>query len=1002
MKRLLILGLTIFLASLAFPLEVASNISLLPDNALALPSDTLSSDESLSSTQGAVLYTDTIKVVKGGILSLSHRGIVQGSEKVIANGRFLKRDVDYLIDYTNGTLLLPGEVKATTLIISYLYDPNKQDQPAGGFPLQLALTGSNSTSLNLLTYFRPGTLGQNDAETWIAGSHFTSQLGSNASFKSLLFISRAASPSSYVAGLAKNGIALAPEQKGKAIANWLDLGLGKGKLSLFFQKIDKDFSAPQEIPDNINGDDVSFLKQEAGTEKIGIGYQGSNFNLSFVQQSVDPLTRDDQGAAKEKGITKQILSGQFKELLPNLSLNFSQTQIEDKKGKIEQLSWNLQGKNFSLAVKKQEVGRDFARFSNLTEGNAGQLAKEQGLTRQSIEGALSFSPKLQTFFSLNSIEDGKEGLRSSNLQLQGDIWQFSFFKSQSSEGFRRFADLSDPEKQRFANEWGISKSLLSGSLKLDSLLPGLTLSLTSRQLSDSAGGLDGKSIEIKMKDQPIFRFSTQKIDPSFTRFGDIAEPDKDRLAQERAAEKKDIFLALPFSKSLAFSTSITKIDSLDITRSDGMWGKSTLHTVNNLAWTGKDNIRTFFTWDSTKQDGDVRRTNDIYNLIVEKAFNNANLRVQRMQGVRTEGDKEFRSALTTINLGHSLKNNISYNLNFKRNELEDGNTIEEGNLNIAAPLLKGNAGTLSFSFKESAEQAFKSIVFIQPLASQSQFKGEVAKIRQGDQEGKKQEFSLTRTLLPGLTSDLAYGIQSLGNSSSSYRLFQTTYQPQGAPYKISYMLKDRSGGNNTDTQAIDITYPLKGKNLTLSMLKNPEGENSKPLHSKRVAIQFQGSPILSGQYILDTNYINGQLNKWYSLQFTPSEKFNLKLSLADNVPDPNQKLTRKLNWEIAFPLNDKLSFKGTNTYDFIEREKKGVYKTLFAISGKLSAYEMLDASLSLDYSSLAGDKLGGITYSFSYSRNISADNSFGLSGYYTDNFAGRDNVGMRLDLAHAF
>lgn len=1081
MKRLTIFCITLLIASLAFSLETASNEALSSGNVLALTNNALSSNDPLPSAQGAVLYTDTLNVVKGGILALSHKGLVEGSEKVVANGRFLKRNVDYIIDYANGTLLLSGEVRATTLIVSYLYDPNKQNQPSNGLPLQLALTGGSSTTLNLLTYFRPGSIGQNGAETWLAGSHLTTNLSPNATLKSLFFISRIATPTSYVAGLARSGVAPIPEQKGKAIANWLDLNLGKGKLSLFFQDIDKDFSAPQEMPNNLNGNDISFLKQEAGARKMGIGYQNSNLSLSFLRQTVDPQARGDQGVGKEKGLTKQILNGQFKlsdslsfsalwksatdgngegllkqielkgkdneflrlthqrissnfvrggslnepeagvwakevgisrdalelskKLLPDLLLNFSKTTIKDERGEIERIMWSLKGKNFSLAVKNQGVGSNFTRFGNLTEGDAGQLAKERGLARQTVEGTFNLSPKLQTSFSLASIKDasnGNEGWRGNNFQLKSDKWEIFLIKSQFTDGFRRFGDLTDPEKKMFANEWGIKKSLLQGNFKLDNLLPGLTLSLASRNLSDSQGGLENRSIELKLKDQPFFRFSTQRIDPTFTRFGDLAEQDKDRLAQERSAEKKDIFLALPITKNLAFSTSITKVDSLDTTRSDAMWGKSTLHSVNNLAWTGKDNLKAFLTWDATRQDGDKQRTNDIYNLIIEKAFKNANLKVQRMQGLRTEGDQEFRSALTILNLNHSLRNNASYSLNLTQNKLENGNKIEEGNLNINAPLLKGNAGSISYSFKQSAEQSFRSIALVQPLDSQSQFKGEIARLRQGDQEGKKEEFSLSRTFLPGLTGNLAYGIQSLGSNSSSYRLLQTTYQPQGAPYKMSFTIKDRSGGNNTTTRGIDITYPFQGKDLTLSMLKNPEDQNGNPIQAKRVAIQFQGSPVLSGQYILDTNYMNGKLNKQYSLQFTPSQKFNLKLSLLDNVPDPNQKLMRKLNWEIAFPINDKLSFKGTHNYDFIERENKGVYKTLFALSGKLSTFEMLDASLCLDYSSLAGDKVGGITYRFSYSRNVSADNSLAFSGYYTDNFKGKNDVGLRIDLTRAF
>jgi hypothetical protein len=1064
MKRFSFLILISFIASLAFSLEVP------------MPNKSLSLQNEAPKAQGALFYTDTLKVVKGGVLYLSHRGIVEGSEKVIANGRFLKRDVDYILDYANGTILLPGDIKSATLIVSYLYDPNKQNQSPSGLPLQLAFNGGSS-ALSLFTFFRPAVAGQDKMETWIVGSDLTSKLSSNATWRGLLFFSRTSPTNSYLAGTTRDSIAPVPSQKGRALANWLDYTLGKGRLTFFYQEIDKDFLA-QGIPDNLNGKDVAFLKQEAGAKKVGVGYQNSALSLSFTRQTVDPQTRGDQGVAREKGITKQIISGQMKlsdslslstvlktatdgkgegklrqielkganneflrltqqritsdfvrgkdlnepeagiwakeigvsrnvlelskNLLPNLTLNLSQTRIRDEAGGIEREKWSLKGKNFFLAVSNQEVGRDFARFGNLTEPDAGQLAKEKGLARKTVEGSFNFSPKLQTSFNIASLSDGKESGKNQSLQLNSDKWQISLYKSEFSEGFRRFGDLTDPEKQRFANEWGIEKTLLSGNFKLDNLLKGLNLSLSSRKIGDPQGSIDGKSIELKVKDQPIFRFATQTIDPSFTRFGDLAEADKGRLAQERSAEKKDIFLALPLSKSLAFSTSITKIESLDITRSDGMWGKSTTHSIHNLAFTGKDNLKAYLTLDSTKQESDVNRSNDIYNLIMEKAFTNANLKLQRMQGYRKEGDKEFQSDLTVLNLNQSLRRNVSYALNFTRNNLENGKRIDEGNLDINSPLLKGKAGSLSFSFKESVEQSFKRIALVQNLDSQSQLKAENIKMTQNGQDGRKQEFSLTRTFIPGLTGNLAYGIQSLGDKSTSYRLLQANYQPQGAPYKLGFTFKDRSGQNDKTTRGLDIVYPIDGKTFTLSMLRNPEDQNGNVLNTKRVSFKYQGSAVLSGEYTLDTNYMNGKMNKQYALQYTPSQKFNLKLSLLDNVPDPNQKLMRKLNWEIAFPLNDKLSFRGAHEYNFIERENKGIYKSLFAISGKLSAYEMLDTSVSLDYSSIAGDKVGGITYRLSYSRNINPENSLSLSGYYTDNFKGRNDVGLRLDLTRSF
>ncbi|MGC8844087.1 MAG: hypothetical protein ACP5QS_09120, partial [bacterium] len=116
MRHLILLCLLTLMVSLAFSLEVP-----MPNSSLAIQNEA-------PKAQGALFYTDTLNVIKGGVINLSHRGIVEGSEKVIANGRFLKRDVDYALDYANGTLLLPADIKSATLIVSYLYDPNKQNQ----------------------------------------------------------------------------------------------------------------------------------------------------------------------------------------------------------------------------------------------------------------------------------------------------------------------------------------------------------------------------------------------------------------------------------------------------------------------------------------------------------------------------------------------------------------------------------------------------------------------------------------------------------------------------------------------------------------------------------------------------------------------------------------------------------------------------------------------------------------------------------------------------------
>ncbi len=1063
MKKFLILLLIIGITSLIFPLEL-----------------NLQQEAPLPNAQGALFASDMIKGGKGFVY-LSHRGIIPGSEKVIASGRLLRRDVDYMMDYTNGMLLLPSDIGYGTILVSYLYDPNQQGAPNAGMPFLLSLKEGGSTSLSLLSYFRPtrGLQGEEEKDSWLLGTDITSKLGRNSSWRSLLLVSRSAPSARLVADNTKRGFVPPSPQKGKAFLHWGEFKLGAGKLSLFLQEADKDFAIPQGMTNNPNNVDLSSLV--GGTRKVGVGYQDQRMNIAYSRQSVDSQIRGNQPVAKEKGITKQFLTGQFKisesltlnalyknatdgkgygelkqielrsgeewlrlsrqnispsfvrggdlleqeagiwakevgvrrdlldlskKLSPNLSLNLSQLRIKDEKGTIERGSWSLKGKTFSLSFKEQQVGSEFVRFGNLTEGDAGQLAKEKGLTRKALEGALNLSPRLQTSFALKGMKDAQGEWKGKDIILKGDRWQISLMESRFSEGFRRFGDLTEEEKKRFANEWGISKSLIRGDFSLASLSPDLSLSLTSRNIKDKNGGIEGRTFELKAKDQPIFRFSEQRIDPTFTRFSDLGEGDKDNLLRERATKKNDLFLALPLlnnkDNNLLFSTSITKIASLNTQLSDAMWGRSTLNSQTNLVWTGKSNAKAILTWNAFRQDGDIQRKNDIYNLILEKASPNLQFKLQQMVGNRQEGEKNFNSSTTILNLAHSLSKNTRYTLDLVHKKLENSEHEDEGVLRLSSPFFKGYSTSLEISFKESANFDMRRIAFLQPLSEKSRLRGEVAQFEQNKTDGKKQEISFERDLVKGLTTAVAYGYNSMGNHSSSYRLLKLGYQPQGNPLKVDVSYKNRSGQNDVTTRSINFSYPVAGRQLSLSIVRNPENNEGKVVPAKQVKLQFVGSPKFSGEYMLDTNYTNGKLQKSYSILYNPSQKTMFKLSLLDNAPDVNQKLTRKLTWELALPINQKLSLKGSHSYDFIERENKGTTKTLLGISGKLSAFEDFGTSVSFDYTNIAGNKIGGVTYSVSYSRNLGANNSLGVSGYYRNSFNEKDDFGLRLDLSRAF
>ncbi len=466
-------------------------ISLIPMGARSQTPFSMDAEKAKAATSaiGGRTAIDLVRIEGSGFgIPLKNGGIITASEQIDLDGRTLKRGEDYSFDYASGTIYLmrtprPGQA----LRASYRFDPEKSKGLAGS----AFVNGINGFTFNLL----PGAslmLGLGMTERLADGTVTTSNLyGLHNSF------------SFGHGGL--NGLFVVGERKQVQAQSLYDFEDSKalmdtGKSQAMLQKlgtkalggeIEADY---QDIRQNFNGFQafqnagyekgfVDQLQKEKGLKRVGLGFKdigGAGLKLSqsyrqvsddtgsiewrslgiktgglqlnWTGQKVDPLFNrfkdiaeaDRDQLSKERGLDRQTIQGALS--LKGGKGSFDSLKVEDQDGKgIYRRSIGLDLNQFKFGFSDQIVDAGFSRFGNLREADAGQLAREAGLRRQSFNLAASPGKANSILFGSSVLRTDTGDYKAQDLHLQSNKWTLEQHLRGADKGLTALGSLADPE-----------------------------------------------------------------------------------------------------------------------------------------------------------------------------------------------------------------------------------------------------------------------------------------------------------------------------------------------------------------------------------------------------------------------------------------------------------------------------------------------------------------------------------------------------------------------------
>lgn len=416
---------------------------------------------------------DLVRVREGQFsIPLRYGHLIPQTDRVELDGRTLTRGREYTIDTVSGAVTLAVPAKdGATLRVSYQYDAGaKQSGVAGG-----VVNGSNGLQFQL-SPTTTGTIALGLVERGEDGSVSSSNVfGMQNAFSSGAFKlsggvflgqrTRSTSTSLFGESSGSGG----PEGQGVAIIQSLQSHALGGTVTADFQDISEKFSSVGQL--NFAGD-TNWLGKERGLKRVGLGIQGA-----------------------------QMFGG---------AQSFGLKQVGDDQGAITWRSGALNVAGVALNWNQQKIDPGFTRFGDIRESDRDQLAREKGLTRESLQLAGS---------NLKLDSDKVQGLDGNGVyRREGAVafgrTSFSFSDQKVDQAFSRFGDLRLAGREQMAREQGLSRQRLTFN-------QGDWLKFHSGLVKSDKDGFEATDFDLK-KGAWSLDYTVRKTGPQFDRMGSLS------------------------------------------------------------------------------------------------------------------------------------------------------------------------------------------------------------------------------------------------------------------------------------------------------------------------------------------------------------------------------------------------------------------------------------------------------------------------------------------------
>lgn len=470
----------------AVPIPLASLAQQAPPT--TPPANTPSTAQ--QATAGGKVAFDLIRISPDQLAQpLKFANVYPDSERVDLEGRTLKRDVDYSIDYASGVVMLKVPVReGQSLRVQYRYDDKKAQTGTFG--------SAGQSSQGMKFDFAPGAsmmLGFGMTERRSDGTLLTSNIyGLSNSFSLaggslkgvFLLGERKRSNISNLFGSYGPGDSNLEEGQGQAIVQTLDVKALGGKLKIDYQDIDDRFGGFQSFASaGFSVQQIAQLEKEKGLKRSG-------FQLT------------DAGA-------------------PGAKFGYGQRMIGDEKGAINWRNTSFDIGGFKFAWTSQLVDRGFIRFNDLAEGDRAQLAKEAGLDRQSYAASKEWTGGKLGYTATKVENDDGTGFYRRNINVDLPWLKVGFFDQHVEKGFTRFNDLREADRNQLAKERGLIRQSYSLETNMIGKLP---FKVGSSQVRTDEGDL--KSFDLGYSGKLFgFEHIRREADAGFNAFGSMTEAD---------------------------------------------------------------------------------------------------------------------------------------------------------------------------------------------------------------------------------------------------------------------------------------------------------------------------------------------------------------------------------------------------------------------------------------------------------------------------------------------
>ena len=447
---------------------------------------------------------------------LGHGNVVTDSEWVYVGPKRAKRNVDYSIDYSSGTLFFTEPVRQSDSVrVDYRHSQLSKGERSVTGPGMMPLNFGNAMKMNMTYSYRAADTARGFAASDILtyGMNTITKFGASSTISSMMYVATPQASNRLSLGQTPNptnGVQSQQPKKGQLMVQDADLGLGKVRLKMGFQDVGENFAGFASLRESnaSAGDVINQLEKEKGLKRMSVAA--------------------DIPTGKTGGFS------------------FAIGRIEDKTTDISSRAFGYSGSAFKFNLNMREIGKEFSRFKDLREADSAQMANEIGMKRT------SYGMQFRTGIATDS-NPAWSGLRMTNLQdengsLNYKSANFAFGRVKLEADIRRMdptynrmAALNDEERTRMAliarrqfnpkaqaaevtaqdkaqinNEAGLDRK--NYEVEIDGGPVDTWLSLSS--IDSQKGGLKRSAINVEGKAFSFF-FKRHSIDDSFDRLANL-------------------------------------------------------------------------------------------------------------------------------------------------------------------------------------------------------------------------------------------------------------------------------------------------------------------------------------------------------------------------------------------------------------------------------------------------------------------------------------------------